>query len=761
MALGRLSLSAARPAPSRMVTGKPFERHTIEPVSAKAAVLDAPTPDGSTREVRISSPDRVLWPASGMADRQPVTKLDLATYVLAVDAPLLRALGDRPVTLQRFPEGIDGEEFFSKNPPRGVPEHARTVMCTYPSGRKHLQLVIDEIATAMWAVQMNTITFHPWPVRASNVDNPDELRIDLDPQPGRDFADAVEAAYALREVMAEVGLTAWAKTSGNRGVHVYARIAPTHEFLDVRHGVIGIARELERRLPDLVTTSWWKEERGARVFVDFNQAARDRTIASAYSPRPLPGAPVSTPVTWDELREVDPAALTLRTVPELVAERGDAWAAIDDAVGDVTAAIALWDKDIHERGLGELNFPPDYPKMPGEPPRVQPSKRRTDKADHEYLAPKAHRDAELKQLWGPVPPPIAPMLAKPVKDFAAIKGDVRYEPKWDGFRSIIFRSGDEVEIGSRNEKPMTRYFPELVEAVRASFPERAVIDGEIVLVAPGSGDRLDFELLQQRIHPAASRVRKLAAETPVSFVAFDLLALDGESYLDRPFHERRAALEGALANAAAPIHLTPATADVQLARDWFDQFEGAGLDGVIAKPTDGTYEPDKRVMFKVKHERTADCVVAGYRTHKSDAEAIGSLLLGLYDADGNLASVGVIGAFPMARRKELYAELQPLVAEWDEHPWNWAKPAEAADGSAVRTPRSSEFSRWNNQKDLSFTPLRPERVVEVRYDHMEGTRFRHTAQFVRWREDRTPESCTFEQLDEPVRYDLADVLDAK
>jgi ATP-dependent DNA ligase len=437
-----------------------------------------------------------------------------------------------------------------------------------------------------------------------------------------------------------------------------------------------------------------------------------------------------------------------------VADRGDAWAGIDDAVGDVANAIALWDKDV-ERGLGELNFPPDYPKMPGEPPRVQPSKRRQDKSDDEYMAPKAERDAGLRELWGPVPPPVPPMLAKAVKDFGAVKGEVVYEPKWDGFRSIIFRSGDEVEIGSRNEKPMTRYFPDIVEAVKASFPERAVIDGEIILIDPADGNRLDFELLQQRIHPAASRVRKLSVETPASFVAFDLLALDDEDFTGRPFSERRAALEQALGKAEAPIHLTAMTSDRAEAKDWFEQFEGAGLDGVIAKPVDVRYEPDKRVMFKIKHERTADCVVAGYRTHKTDAEAIGSLLLGLYDADGNLASVGVIGAFPMARRRELYEELQPLVAEWDDHPWNWAKPEEG-----VRTPRSSEFSRWNNQKDLSFTPLRPERVVEVRYDHMEGSRFRHTAQFVRWRDDRTPESCTFEQLEEPVSYDLADVLSA-
>jgi bifunctional non-homologous end joining protein LigD len=712
-------------------------------MSGAPLMLDVPGPDGTTREVRVSSPDRLMWPADG------ITKGDLAAYVVAVGEPLLRALGNRPVTLQRFPEGIDGEEFYNKNPPKGMPDYARTVMCTYPSGRRHPQLVVDEVATAVWAVQMNTVTFHPWPVRTDNTDNPDELRIDLDPQPGRDFRDAVEAAYALRELLGELGLTAWAKTSGNRGVHVYSRVAPTHEFLDVRHGVIGIARELERRLPDLVTTAWWKEERGEKVFVDFNQACRDRTIASAYSPRPLAGAPVSTPVTWEELRDAGPRDFTVRTVPALVADRGDAWAGIDDAVGDVRSALALWERDVAERGLGEMPFPPDYPKMPGEPPRVQPSKKRKDRDDSDYLGPKAERDAAWRL---PVFPPVAPMLAKPVK--ALPEGDVLFEPKWDGFRSIIFRSGEEVEIGSRNEKPMTRYFPEIVEAAKRSLPEKCVVDGEIVLIGP-TGDRLDFELLQQRIHPAASRVKKLSEETPASFVAFDLLALGDDNLMERPFAERRAALEQAMAGAEAPIYLTPATHDRGIAQEWFQQFEGAGLDGVVAKPLSGTYEPDKRVMFKVKHERTADCVVAGYRAHKSGPDAIGSLLLGLYTDDGELMSVGVIGAFPMVRRRELLDELQPLVADWDEHPWAWAKQEEG-----TRTPRNSEYSRWNTGKDLSFTPLRPERVVEVRYDHMEGVRFRHTAQFVRWRPDRDPRSCTYAQLDEPVSFDLGDVLAA-
>ncbi len=350
----------------------------------------------------------------------------------------------------------------------------------------------------------------------------------------------------------------------------------------------------------------------------------------------------------------------------------------------------------------------------------------------------------------PINPPVAPMLAKPVNQIP--DGPYSFEPKWDGFRSIVFADGGEVEFGSRNERPMTRYFPELVAAVTEQFPRRCVIDGEIVV--PGSdGRRLDFEALLQRIHPAVSRVTLLASQTP------------GPLHRVRPARPRRRRLHRAAVRAApggagrgplgrdrAPppdprVHRPRPGAAVAPA------VRGAGLDGIIAKPLAGTYEPDRRVMFKVKHERTADCVVAGYRTHKSGPDAIGSLLLGLYRDTGDLASVGVIGAFPMARRRELFAELQPLVTTFDDHPWNWARQEEG-----TRTPRAAEHSRWNAAKDLSFTPLRPERVVEVRYDHMEGPRFRHTAQFVRWRPDRDPRSCTYDQLEEPVSFDLAEIL---
>ncbi|WP_067131312.1 ATP-dependent DNA ligase [Microtetraspora malaysiensis] len=354
----------------------------------------------------------------------------------------------------------------------------------------------------------------------------------------------------------------------------------------------------------------------------------------------------------------------------------------------------------------------------------------------------------------PVEPPVAPMLAKAVKRLPPQDGSLFYEPKWDGFRCIVFRDGDEVHLGSRNERPFTRYFPELVQAVREELPERCVVDGEIVVM---SGQTLDFDALQQRIHPAESRVRLLAERTPASFVAFDLLALGDENLMATPFAERRARLEKALADAGRSVRLTPVTRDEGRAAEWFDAFEGAGLDGIVVKPGTLPYEPDRRVMFKVKHERTADCVVAGYREHKT-GDVVGSLLLGLYDAEGRLHHVGVVAAFPMKRRAELVGELAPYrLEELSAHPWGaWAAQSGETGPDGQRMPGA--VSRWNAKKDLSFIPLRPELVIEVAYDHMEGDRFRHTAQFRRWRPDREPSSCTYEQLERPVAYDLGDIL---
>ncbi|CAN5874857.1 ATP-dependent DNA ligase [soil metagenome] len=349
----------------------------------------------------------------------------------------------------------------------------------------------------------------------------------------------------------------------------------------------------------------------------------------------------------------------------------------------------------------------------------------------------------------PVMPPLPPMLAKATK--AVPRGDgLFYEPKWDGFRCIVFRDGAEIELGSRNERPLTRYFPELLGPLAASLPDRCVVDGEIVI---RSCDRLDFEALLQRIHPAKSRGDLLAEQTPASFVAFDLLADGDESLLDTPFAQRRERLAGILADSAPPVHLTPITSDPDEAEHWFQLFEGAGLDGVVAKAADLPYRPDARLMTKVKHERTADCVVAGFRWHKS-GPVVGSLLLGLYDGS-HLQHVGVAASFTMARRTELLDELAPYRDNALEgHPWQaWAS---TQTDDPDRMPGA--VSRWNAGKNLSWQPLRPELVVEVRYDQLEGNRLRHTAHFKNWRPDRTAASCTYEQLDIPVRFDIDDVF---
>jgi ATP-dependent DNA ligase len=353
----------------------------------------------------------------------------------------------------------------------------------------------------------------------------------------------------------------------------------------------------------------------------------------------------------------------------------------------------------------------------------------------------------------PVLPPVSPMLAKAATKLPTGDG-FYYEPKWDGFRCIVFRDGDEVELGSRNERPLTRYFPEVVAAVKEALPERCVVDGEIVVPRE---DRLHFESLLQRIHPAESRVNLLAEQTPAHFVAFDLLAVGDESLLEVPFAERQARLRGGLVRDGSDrVHVTALTQDVAVAERWFEQFEGAGLDGVVAKAPDLPYGPDQRLMVKVKHVRTADCVVAGFRWHKS-GPIVGSLLLGLYNDAGDLQHIGVAASFPMARRAELVEELAPYRAEaLDTHPWReWANAELQADGEH-RMPGAQ--SRWNAKKDLSWVPLRPELVIEIKYDQLEGRRLRHTGQFLRWRPDKSPAQCTYDQLDVPVRYDLAEVF---
>ena len=350
----------------------------------------------------------------------------------------------------------------------------------------------------------------------------------------------------------------------------------------------------------------------------------------------------------------------------------------------------------------------------------------------------------------PVVPPVSPMLAKLTRDVPV--GDYWYEPKWDGFRCIAFRDGDDVVLGSRNERPLTRYFPDIVDAVRGAFPRRGVFDGEIV-VAGASG--LDFDALSQRIHPADSRVRMLAEASPASFVAFDILALGDRDLRAEPFSLRREALEGALGDAAPPVYLTPATRDPAVATDWFHRFEGAGLDGVVAKAASLPYREDQRVMLKVKHERTAEFVVGGFRWYRGEHDAVGSLMLGLYEGD-RLQHVGVIGSFPAARRRSLLDELAPYRGVPAGHPWaGWAS---AQEDEGRRLPGAA--SRWNAKKDLTFELLRPDLVVEAAFEHLQGARLRHTAQFRRWRPERHARSCTYEQVDVAVPALLADVFGA-
>jgi ATP-dependent DNA ligase len=346
------------------------------------------------------------------------------------------------------------------------------------------------------------------------------------------------------------------------------------------------------------------------------------------------------------------------------------------------------------------------------------------------------------------------MLAKPSDGLPDGDGWL-FEPKWDGFRAICFRDGDEILLQSRDLKPLDRYFPELAAPLRERLPGRCVLDGEIVIAGP---DGLEFESLLLRIHPAASRVAMLAEQSPASFVAWDLLALDEQDLTTTPQVERRALLERALAGSRSPVHLTPATTDRVQALDWFERFEGAGLDGVIAKRLDAPYQPGKRAMFKVKHQRTADCVVAGFRWHKLGEGIVGSLLLGLFDDAGVLHHVGVTSSFTMERRRQLADELAPLrVDALVDHPWaEWAEWADAMAASGKRMPGAT--SRWNAGRDLSWEPLRPERVVEVAYDHLQGDRFRHGTTFKRWRTDRLPADCRYDQLEATSPFELARIF---
>ena len=592
------------------------------------------------RAVRVTSPERELLPG--------LTKRAALDYFLAVGDGILAALRERPVMLERR---RDDEVFFQRRLPKGAPEWVTTVRLA-----EYDAVCPEELAVVAWMVNLGTVTFHPWPVRRGALGRPDQLLIDLDPQAGTGFADAVLVARVLREVLAERALEGFPKTSGSRGMHVIVPIEPRP----------------------------WRE---VQALAGGDRARGRHATAGAGDD----GAP--------QARSRRARVRGLRAADRRVGVLGAAGRAGVGAGG------------VGRAGRGRAG-----------------GLRRDDDA------------GALRARGGP--DAVKPMLAKLVAD---IPPGLYYEPKWDGFRAIVVRDGDSVEILSRNGKPMARYFPDLIAAFRAQLPSRCTVDGEIVVIG---GDRLDFFALQQRVHPAASRVDRLAGETPASFIAFDLLDAP-----DEPFRARRAGLEAM--GWAPPLFITPITRDEAVARDWFERFEGAGLDGVIAKDGELPYKPGVRAMFKVKHQRTVDCVVAGYRLHKTEPNAIGSLLLGLHQDGhgpawgtmfGGLMPIGATSSFPMARRRELLVELRELEIPIADHPWQGA------------AEHGRDGNRWNPAREQQFVALAPERVIEVAYTHMDGGFFRHPATFVRWRPDRDAASCGFAQLEQPVGFDVGEIL---
>ncbi len=567
----------------------------------------------------------------------------------------------------------------------------------------------------MWGVNLGVIDWNPWPVRRADLDHPDELRVDLDPGPEVPFSEVREVALAVREVLDEHDLCGFPKTSGSRGIHVYVRIAPEHGFEEVRRAALALAREVERRMPGRATSRWWKEEREG-VFIDYNQNARDRTVASAYSVRAVPDARVSCPLHWDEVADVEPERLTLKTVPARLRERGDPSAGIDERVGA-----------------------PRRPARARRPRRARGSRRRPlaaalpqaeGRAQARAAEPRASHAGRRVSL--PLAPPVKPQLALSRKELP-VGDDYCYEIKLDGFRCLAFVDnpvdavGDDVFLQSRNGKPLRRYFPELL------FPAgQYVLDGEIVV--RGADGREDFDALGQRIHPAASRIERLAGETPARYVAFDLLARGRDSLLELAFAERRAALESLLAGDArvagdglapgssfdgTPVELMPTVDTPEEARQWLEHAEGA-----IAKERSAPYRPGERKgMVKVKRVHTIDAVLVGWRPGK-EPDTVGALILGLYDGE-ELRVVGHCSGLSVAEKRRLVGFLAPY------------ETGERGSGDP---------SRWSAGRDLEWIGLRPELVVEIDFDHVSAGRIRHGAKLRRWRDDKPPRECAFEQL---------------
>ena len=656
------------------------------------------------RQVRLTNLAKPFWPELGLV------KADLLRYYARIAPALLPHVRARPMVMKRYPDGWKGKFFFMKRTPARAPEWVRTHTVDHGNGNVIAFPVVDDLPTLLWLVNLGCIDLNPWPGRAESLERPDYMHLDLDPAPGAAWRTLCEAAEVVRQAMAERGAAAYVKTSGSRGLHLYVPLAPGPDQKQVWRYAKALATELAKARPDLITAEYTKAKRPeGRVLLDYNQNRWTSTLASVYSVRPVEKATVSTPLAWDELGSVEMDQLTLLTVPDRVAERGDLWAPLAPEAG------------------GRFDMMPHLvaPAKKGKKKTITITS--TQPGEEEQAPAPEPKKPLWPELSLPLLPPYPPAEAKTVKAIPA-RGDWQYEPKWDGFRCLAFRDGAAVALQSKGLRPLGRYFPEVVAAVAALPAGRFVLDGELIIEREGA---ISFEDLQVRLHPAASRVQRLSQEIPAGLIVFDIL-LDGEALLaGRPLSERRAALEAFAARcfpaAQGVIRLSPATLDRTVAQRWFDSLEG--VDGVIAKKLGAPYTPGERTaIHKVKRTRTADVVVAGFRWHETEETAIGSLLLGLYDEQGLLHHVGHCSGLDAKERVSLVEELRPLM-----------------DGAGFSGSAPGGPSRWSGE-EKPWVPLAPERVIEIGYDHWSGGGFRHGTKLLRWRPDKRPRDCTYEQI---------------
>ena len=620
------------------------------------------------RTIALTNLKKIFWPAGS------ITKRELLTYYGSVSAVLLPHLRDRAMVMKRYPNGIEGEFFFMKRAPAGRPEWIETCSITHRSASVIDFPMVQDLASLLWVVNLGCIDLNPWYATCADVNRPDYLHFDLDPVPPAAFPNVLEAALLLRDYLLERKIRSYPKTTGSRGLHVYVQIQRGPLQKEVWTVAKRIAQELASRRPAIITAEYRIAKRPAgRVLVDYNQNAWGRTLASVYSVRPVPAATVSTPVAWAEIEKgIRMEDFRMGNIPARVKELGDLFKAGDRAARAGASGVACV----------KLPLALDYPPM------------------------EARVAARIPE--GP---------------------EWRYEPKWDGFRCLAFRAGDEVEMISKSQRPLTRYFPEVAAALKAIRADRFVLDGELIIPCDG---KLDFDALLQRIHPAETRIRKLSKETPATFVVFDLLVdekgvnLTGETFSMRREALARFAREFLRNNRR--FRLSPSSGDLPETAQWRDELAGS-IDGIIAKRADLPYESGERTgMLKIKNRRTADCVVGGFR-YAAKKPVVGSLLLGLYDDAHLLHHVGFTSSMASDEKPALTKTLEKLVAP------------PGFTGAAPGGP-----SRWSTERSGQWQPLRPKLVAEVQYDHISGRRFRHGTKFVRWRADKRPDQCTFEQI---------------